>query len=222
MKLLRTLYVISSILVISLGCSRKSGHTSNLRFTSPGAPSVLTMDVNSALSSSKFCYFLNITGPDIHASAGSCAPPQGINKGFIPPSTTVEFTLDKGTDRIVELFGYVAPVGEACDPGKSLGAVPLNRLFRMARKVGIDMSGDQTVVDLTSQFPGITQHFGIQGSLPVACYAGLPGIPVDPQDPVSPVQSSASYVIKTVQGSGASAASSASYKIKGVMTHVMH
>lgn len=122
----------------------------------------------------------------------------------------------------MELYGYIASATEVCDSSKALSAVPLNRLFRMAKIDGVDMSASQVVVDLTSQFPGLSQHFGIQGALPVACYAGLPAIPQESNDPISPVQTSASYVLKSASGASATDASSVSYKVKGVISHVVH
>ena len=214
-------------MVLLLGaCSRKQELDTSVHFTTPGHPNLLARSMNQTLAAGTptFCYFVNITGPGIPSSAGACSPAQGINAGFIPPSTSIAFTVPKGSGRTVEVFGYLAGAGQTCDGSKSLSSVPLNRLFRMGRDTGVDMSSDTVNVDITVSFPGVTQNYGIQERLAVACLAGLPAIPLDGGGVGTAVQYGSQYVVKGQIGLGLTSnvlVSGSVYKVMGSVSHVV-
>lgn len=175
----RLRYVISILVITLTACVRPAGTSSTIRITLPSAPNKLRKPA--ALGGTPtFCYFVNVTGSGIDQASTSCSPAQGVGSGFVDPLSTIEMSVPKGTGRTVELFGYVPGLNETCASLKSLSTASLNHLFSLAKKSGIDMSADQTTVELDENFPGLTQHYGLQASLPSGCYANLP--PLDPGD----------------------------------------
>ena len=166
------------ILVLTLvACTRKAADHSSVHISLPGTPAQLKASSVQALSDPTFCFYVNITGSGLTQTSSACAPAEGTSSGFVEPFAAVEILVPKGSGRTVELYGYIPRASETCATlGSALASVPVNRLFRLAQKPGIDMSADQVTVDLTEKFPGITQHYGLQGPLPPACYASLPPV----------------------------------------------
>lgn len=145
-------------------CTRPGGGSSRLRLTLPGK-----LQTASAL-----CYYVNVTGVGIAGKPAACGPTEGVGTGFLEPFASTELLVPKGLERTVELFGYVPANGEACSALGALSAAAFDHLYVLATKTGVDTSYEQTTVDLTATFPGVTQHYGVQVQLPAACYAGAP------------------------------------------------
>lgn len=124
-------------------------------------------------SNQKACYGVNVTGPGIPNSRGNtCSPNTGIIGGFAEPGAVLETSVPKGRDRKIELFAYLQPVGQnlPCPKfGKSMSVSQTTNTFVVGTVYNVDMSGDVTVVEITADFPGLTNHIAQQQSLALNC-----------------------------------------------------
>lgn len=121
----------------------------------------------------KACYGVNVSGPGIPSSRGNtCSPYTGIVGGFAEPGAVLETSVPKGRDRKIELLAYLQPVGQnlPCPKlGKSMSATQATSTFVVGTVYNVDMSSDITVVEITADFPGLTNHIAQQQSLPLTC-----------------------------------------------------
>src|SRR4051812_39824324 len=120
-----TRYVLSMLVIMSIGCGRKKAESSSVRIALPDAPSALGKVSANSFDPTPFCYIVNIVGDGISQVNAPCGPPEGATSGFAAPSSVVEVSVPRGTGRTVELFGYVPRSGETCGSvSGSLGSVP--------------------------------------------------------------------------------------------------
>lgn len=167
----RSWYVISILVITLSACARKAGDSSNVRIQLPKAPTQLRSLANVSLTNPAFCYYVNVLGSGIDQAGASCAPARGVASGFVIPETVVTLEVPKGSGRTVELFGYVPQGSETCATLGPVSSVSVKNLYRLAQKTGIDMTGDETKVELEENFPGLSNHYGLQASLPASCYS---------------------------------------------------
>lgn len=126
----------------------------------------------------KVCYGVNVTGAGITPNAASCSPPTGVLAGWIEPGKEIIVSVPKGTGRKVELYIYLLPENQNL-PCPLLGkTVPGNQIkdaFLVATANNITVSDQTDPVMMTLNFQGLTQHLGVEYSLPASCTAGSGG-----------------------------------------------
>lgn len=168
----------ASILTL-ISCSRGENGQSRLEITLPPHPSInaKSTNLNAQASEAPYCYLVNIVGEGLTSTPSKCYPNAGVRSGFMPPLSTLTLDVPKGSQRRVELYGYIPKTNETCaSSGLDLQSVPLNRLFRLGLNENVEMNADEVVVRIEVVYPGITQHVGVQTRQPAECYSHLPPI----------------------------------------------
>ena len=180
MERLLVLILISSF--VTLGCQRdKAGGSSTITIQVPRA---LNTDnktggvgaMGALPSDRKVCYGVNVSGPGITVQpANACSPPPSIRAGFVEPGTEVSVSVPKGSGRVVELFAFLGEPGQTapCPAfSPSLSPTQILRTYKIGTASNIDISAEVTVVEITADFPGLSNNIAQQLSLPASCTAG--------------------------------------------------
>ena len=174
--MVRRLWLLISGSMILLGCQRQVEKTS----------STITIQIPEKMSAMaampanrKACYGVNVTALDLPTSpANACAPPTSLRGGFVAAGSSIEMAVPKGLNRKVELFAYLQGIGQnlPCPLfGATLSATHLLNTYVVASATGVDMMNDVTVVELTADYPGDSNHIAQQFSLPASCTASVGG-----------------------------------------------
>lgn len=123
----------------------------------------------------KACWGINVTGSNIPTRKGnSCSPVTGIIGGFVEPGGVIEAEVPKGRSRKIELFAYLLPAGDtsACPAfGIAMTTAQTTSTYTVAVANGVDMVNDVTVVEMTADFPGLSNHIAQTQALPLTCGA---------------------------------------------------
>ncbi len=126
-------------------------------------------------SDRKACYAVSVTGPGITMSPSHiCAPPTGLRAGFVEPGAMIEMQVPKGKDRKIELFAFLQSPGQDLPCPVFAAIIPpsqLTSIYKIGSAFPVDTSNDVTVVEITADFPGLSNHLAQQLSLPMACTA---------------------------------------------------
>ncbi len=170
------LLVLTLSIFIVLGCSRPMDEKSHSSISIQVPNALNKVGAMAAIPSDrKACYGVNVTGPNIPTKKGnSCSPVTGIIAGFAEPGATIEAQVPKGKNRVVELLVYLLPSGDtsSCPAfGVAMTTAQTTNTFSVAKVYNIDMLNDVTVVEVTADFPGLTNHIAQQQALPLTCGA---------------------------------------------------
>ncbi len=174
--------VLIIISAFMLGCQRdKPGGSSTITIQVPRAANTANktggVGAMSALPTDrKVCYGINVSGPGINGESGnSCSPPTSIRAGFVEPGSEVSVSVPKGSNRVVHLFAFLGEPGQTSpcpEFASNLSPSQLVHTYKIGTATNIDISADQTVVEITADFPGLSNHIAAQLGLPATCTAG--------------------------------------------------
>ncbi len=177
------LLVLTSFSIIALGCSRPISESSFSTVSIQMPKGLNKLGALAAMPGDrKACYGINVTGPNIPTRKGNiCSPVTGIIAGFAEPGAVLETQVPKGRDRKIELLAFLQDVGQniPCPLfGAAMSVKQITNTYSVATVFNVDMSGDVTVVEMTADFPGTSNHIAQQQSLPLSCgSADGPNIP---------------------------------------------
>lgn len=165
------LAVISA--VVLMGCQRPEGDVSKLTIELPaGLNDSQKVGAFAAWpTGKKFCYGVNVTGDGIETETDACSPALGTRIGFTDQSS-VSLEVRKGTGRQVDVYVYVAAVSEACPVLGKSPDIDRRKIYLVGSKSRVDMSKDETKLDLFVTYPGDNAHIAAQLSMPAVCLAG--------------------------------------------------
>lgn len=190
--------------LLSLGCQRESKKTSssiiiqvpkaaNALNKSGGVGALATMPADR-----KACYGIVLSGQGLANQTPTCAPPGATRAGFVEPGGVVEVTAPKGSGRTVELFAYLQNPGEnnPC-PGFSVNPSPTQVVatYKIGSVINVDMMADETHITIDASFPGLSNNYAMENSLPAFCSSGAAG-------PGGPALGQISSAQMAVSGSG--------------------
>lgn len=221
---LNTLTVILACLWIG-GCTRSTDNLGEIEIKLPPHPSISEKSTNYFVQRTlpTFCYILNVTGSGISSEVPNCRPSLGTHTSFLEPLSTATVEVEKGSDRSIELFGYIARTGETCASIQGdFKDVPLNRLYRLAGVKGVNIDRETVTVTLTVAFPGVPTHLGLQDSMESSCYSSLPAVEIGSDLVLMPsVLKSSRFTLQPnqVQFSLAPSAASSHFKMTGEVSH---
>jgi hypothetical protein len=121
------------------------------------------------------CFGVSVTGEGISESRpNSCSPSVGKFDGF-KAGGALSIEVPKGQGRIVRVFGYLADRAsqEACPAWTTAMESPkYKRVYPIGTTTGVDTSKEETEVQITVDFPGLSQHVVAQSLAASDCTSG--------------------------------------------------
>jgi len=188
MKIFWHLLFLLSTTTIFSGCGNSSdgGGKATLRLELPssfsGSENALKTTSLEA-STLKACFAISLRGDDIESTNGdSCNPEYGQFVGLVEGGQTVEVSVERGSDRVIDLY-YVA--SEDCSElgsPLSLGTMGSNKVHRLAQKRGIKLNSSNVSVTLPIQLPGPANTLDRVYGLPSACRSGTENLLAENRD----------------------------------------
>lgn len=169
MRLL-VLPLISAVLL--MGCQRPEGDVSKLTLSLPeGLNASEKVGAFAAWpTGKKFCYGVNVTGEGIETESEACTPALGTRLGFTD-QTKVALDVRKGTGRQVDVYVYVAATNEVCPQLGKTPNIDRRKIYLVGSKSNVDMSKDETKLEIFVTYPGDNAHIAAQLAMPAACLA---------------------------------------------------
>lgn len=167
----RSLILLFTLTFAFLGCERPFQKGSSLTIQVPRSLNKVG-PLATLPSNRKACFGVNVTGPGIVSQTpNSCSPTTGTLAGYVEAGQSMIVTVAKGTERKVELYIYLQPEGQSqsChELTSSFSTSQITNTYLVASQEHVDTTTD-TTVDLTVNFPGLTQHLVQQLQLPSSC-----------------------------------------------------
>jgi hypothetical protein len=169
------------LMFIMLGCQRSPSNVhSKMSIRVPDAANRLNktggVGAMSAMPSDrKVCYGVNVTGLGVTGTpATNCSPATGLLGGFVDAGGSIEMQVTRGSKRTVELYAYLESPGQNSPCPKAIGPLPatdLAQIYKVGAAYNVDMSADETTVEILAEFPGLPNNIAQELALPAVCTA---------------------------------------------------
>lgn len=172
MKYLGLLVLCSFVL---FGCQRKVDQSrSSIIIKAPNTQS--KVGAFAALPANrKACFGVSVSGPGIIGSADSCTVQTGVIGGFVESGKNIELSVERGSQRKIQLFLYLLPENSIDSCPVVTGQIPksyLSALYLVGSVENLELTQDTQTVEIIYDFPGISQTLASQLTLPTSCGVG--------------------------------------------------
>lgn len=121
----------------------------------------------------KACFGVSVTADDIkNPDRNSCNPPIGIHAGYVAAGGLLELDVPKGKYRKIELYALILNAGDngPCPKlGPNMSVRQVANTYLVASVPSVNMLDDVTTVEITPDFPGLTNTVAQQQSLASNC-----------------------------------------------------
>ncbi len=94
--------------------------------------------------------------------------PSPIFNGFYASGTDISLSVPRGTNRLVQVFLYLPPVGTTTCPTWNVATTDYTSVYFVGSASGIDTTSDRTI-DITASFPGTSNNLVVQQKLSQSC-----------------------------------------------------
>lgn len=120
---------------------------------------------------SKLCFAVNVTGRDIPMKKSLCRPDAGVLAGFVSDGEEIKMTVNRGSDRTVDIYLYLSEIGSSCPDvsNDSSSNFSQSKFFKVGSVTGIDMTQKEVFVDVLTSFPGVANTVASQLNFPASC-----------------------------------------------------
>ncbi len=175
---MRQILIVGFLLTLISGCTRKKdGITSTISIRAPSASNKVGA-MSTLPANRKACYGISITGPGIpNVRASDCSPETGVLGGFVNPGDLIQAEVPQGSNRHINLYVFLEKVGEN-NPCPAMGGVfavsQLSQIYLVGSTSNLTLSGSEQTVDITANFPGVTQNIAVTSAMPATCVATTP------------------------------------------------
>lgn len=176
LKKIRLKNSVLLVFIFVLGCSKASDNKSKFQIQLPKTLSqsqkVGKMGVD--------CYAINLTGPYINSfnPNGQCGIEYGQFVGLIPAGGSVDFTVDYGKNRTLDIY-YIPGLSSCNDIGKQgLAQFGSDKVHRIGHVTDLVFDKPEVTVIVNAEAPNSTNTFESLYSTPATCRAGGGALPL--------------------------------------------
>lgn len=164
-------------LIFLAACTRAKNPQSSIIIKTPTRDELLKSGVSTfnEIEQRKVCYGVNIYGVGISEFNNGCSPRTGVVSGFVEGGQSLEAVVNRGSDRTVELFVFLLPLGDsgACPTlGQNLNGTNATSTYLVGKVQNVNLINDTEIIPITVNFPGLQNHIALPYQNIASC--GLP------------------------------------------------